>query len=119
MNRPNLHVMTGTPPRVDLRTLRAKHHQVARALLKAQRAVDKALREYQEAYDLATDERAPVNSHTHDRITEALVGADCLLRTEIALRSAQAVAVRRPALAPCPHPGQPLETGAAPDDEES
>ncbi len=86
-SRPNLHVMTGGQAVIDLRTLRAKQHRVARALLKAQRAVEAALREYQGASTLATEERAPVNRHTNDRIVESLVSADALIRTEIALRA--------------------------------
>jgi len=111
MSRPNLHVMTGGSPSVDLRTLRAKQHHVSRALLKAQRKVESALREYQEAHELATEERSPVNVHTHARIVEALVSADCLIRTEIALRSASAKTR--------PDAGQPLDADPDAVDGES
>ncbi len=86
-SRSNIHVLTGAPATIDLRSLRAKQHRVSRALLKAQRMLESALREYHNAQALAVEDHVPINLHMHERIVESLVSADCLMRTEIALRS--------------------------------
>ncbi len=110
-SRPTLRVLSGCRVAVDLRALRAKQHRVERALLKAQRAADTALREYRAAYALAVEDHAPVNDHTHGQIVDAFVSADALIRTEIALR--QIVSGARP------DPEPTLESDPTTVDEES
>lgn len=112
MSKRPLFVLTGGSREIlDLRTLRAKQHRVSRALLKASRMIEAALREYDNAQQIAAEDHDPIDVHTHRRIVDSLVNADCLVRTQVALRAASKNART--------DPGQPLEADPEAVDEET
>lgn len=68
------------------------------ALRHAASLVDQAIKAYQNARDVASEEGTPLPDDSDDRIMSALVQADCLVRTQASLRSVRESKRPAPAL---------------------